>query len=199
LLKVLIKALPNIATCGNLISGFLALLMVTQGNYNQAVLLVALAAGFDLLDGAIARRCSTAGDFGCNLDSLADLVSFGVVPAFALYMSQLYTLDGIGIAVCLAFLVAGAVRLARFPLVRDPDHFLGLPIPPAGLAVASLAALVPPVGLSLFSALALAALMVSRRPFPKLSSPGGRRVRRLRKALNKLSPGESEPAEQHNR
>ncbi|WP_053058159.1 CDP-diacylglycerol--serine O-phosphatidyltransferase [Rubrobacter aplysinae] len=194
----MLKALPNIATCGNLISGFLALLMVTQANYEQAVLLVALAAGFDMLDGAIARRCSTAGDFGCNLDSLADLVSFGVVPAFALYMSQLYTLDGLGIAVCLIFLVAGAIRLARFPLVRAPDHFLGLPIPPAGLAMAGLAVLAPPVGLSLFSALALAALMVSRRPFPKLSAPAGQ-SNRLRRALHKLSARKNEPAEQHNR
>lgn len=191
----MLKALPNIATCGNLVSGFLALLMVTQANYEQAVLLVALAAGFDMLDGAIARRCSTAGDFGCNLDSLADLVSFGVVPAFALYMSQLYALDGIGVVVCLIFLVAGAVRLARFPLVRDQDYFIGLPIPPAGLAMAGLALLAPPVWLSLFSALALAALMVSRRPFPKLSSPGNR----LRRALHKLATRESEPAEQHNR
>lgn len=195
----MLKTLPNIATCGNLISGFLALLMVTQANYEQAVLLVALAAGFDLLDGAIARRCSTSGDFGCNLDSLADLVSFGVVPAFALYMSQLYALDGLGIAVCLIFLLAGAVRLARFPLVKDPDHFLGLPIPPAGLAVASLAVLAPPIGLSLFSVLALAALMVSRRTFPKLSSAGGRRLRRLRRALHRIPPGESKPAEQHHR
>lgn len=197
MIKILLKALPNVVTCGNLVSGFLALLMVTQENYNQAALLVALAAGFDLLDGAIARRCSTTGDFGCNLDSLADLVSFGLVPAFALYASQLHTLGGVGVAACAAFLIAGAVRLARFPLVRDPDHFLGLPIPPAGLAVASLAALSPPVGLSLFSALALAALMVSRRPFPKLSL-GGRRPGRLRRALHKLSTRESEPAEQHN-
>lgn len=195
----MLKTLPNVATCGNLISGFLALLMVTQANYEQAVLLVALAAGFDLLDGAIARRCSTTGDFGCNLDSLADLVSFGVVPAFALYMSQLHAMGGAGIAVSLAFLVAGAVRLARFPMVKDPDHFLGLPIPPAGLAVASLAALAPPVGISLVSALMLAVLMVSRRPFPKLSSPDGRRLGRLRRALHKLSARESEPVEQHNR
>ena len=62
------KALPNIATSGNLTAGFIALLMVVQGRYDQAVLLVALAAAFDLLDGAIARRCSTAGEFGCNLD-----------------------------------------------------------------------------------------------------------------------------------
>lgn len=192
----MLKALPNIATCGNLISGFLALLMVTQSNYNQAVLLVALAAVFDLLDGAIARKCSTAGDFGCNLDSLADMVSFGLVPAFALYMSQLYTLDVVGIAVCLTFLVCGALRLARFPLVKDPDNFLGLPIPPAGLAVVSLAALAPPLGLSIFSTLALSALMVSRRPFPKLSSPGGRLLKRT---LGKLSARDSEPVEQHNR
>ena len=93
-------------------------------------------------------------------------------------------------------LEASFAEAARFPLVKDPDHFLGLPIPPAGLAVASLAALAPPVGLSLFSALALSALMVSRRPFPKLSSPAGGPLKR---ALNKLSARENEPAEQHNR
>lgn len=189
----MLRALPNIATCGNLTAGFIALLMVAQANYEQAVLLVALAAGFDMLDGAIARHCSAAGDFGCNLDSLADLVSFGVVPAFALYLSQLYTLDGFGLAGCGIFLVCGALRLARFPLVRDPDHFLGLPIPPAGLAVAGLAVLHPPVVVSLVSALTLAALMVSRRPFPKLYSG-----KQLRKALHKLSTRDSEPVEQQN-
>ncbi len=188
------KALPNIATSGNLTAGFIALMMVVQGRYDQAVLLVALAAAFDLLDGAIARRCSTAGDFGCNLDSLADIVSFGVVPAFALYQSQLYLLGDLGLAGCAIFLLCGALRLARFPLVKDPDYFLGLPIPPAGLAVVSLAALQPPAGVSLSCTLALAALMVTKRPFPKLSSG-----RPLRSALSKYRPGDNEPVEQQQR
>lgn len=190
----MLKALPNIATCGNLSAGFIALLMVVQGRYDQAVLLVALAAAFDLLDGAIARRCSTAGDFGCNLDSLADIVSFGVVPAFALYQSQLYLLGDLGLAGCAIFLLCGALRLARFPLVKDPDYFLGLPIPPAGLAVVSLAALQPPAGISLSCTLALAALMVTRRPFPKLSSG-----RPLRSVLSRYRPGDNEPVEQQQR
>ncbi|MEW6635915.1 MAG: CDP-diacylglycerol--serine O-phosphatidyltransferase [Actinomycetota bacterium] len=185
------RLLPNLATCGNLIAGFSALLLAAQGDFRRAAVLVALAAGFDLLDGAFSRREPepSAEDevFGTNLDSLADLLSFGAAPAFALYLSTLHAIP-VGIAACLLFLLCGAFRLARFPLVKGEDRFVGLPIPPAGLLAALIAAVGPPAWLALAVTVALGALMVSTLPFP---TPSALR-RSLRKQLSRerrSSPG----------
>ena len=162
--------LPSILTLGNLTAGFVALSFVAGGLFLEAAILVALAAGLDLADGALARLCSAEGKFGGNLDSLADVVSFGAAPALALYLSTLQGLPYAGLAVSAVFLACGAVRLARFPLVKREDCYLGLPTPPAGLALALLAAAGPPPVLALVASLALGALMVSRIPFPSLAA-----------------------------
>jgi CDP-diacylglycerol--serine O-phosphatidyltransferase len=157
-------------TCGNLTAGFLAVVLASRGALPEAAGLVALAAALDAADGPVARRGSAGGEFGANLDSLADLVSFGAAPALALYLGVLHELDAVGLLTCAAFVVCGAVRLARFPLVRRPDRYVGLPIPPAGLALVLLAAAGPPPAAALLAALLLGALMVSRVPFPTLGS-----------------------------
>ncbi|WP_166395046.1 CDP-diacylglycerol--serine O-phosphatidyltransferase [Rubrobacter marinus] len=163
--------LPSILTLGNLTAGFVALSLATGGLFVEAAVLVALAAGLDLADGALARFCSVEGEFGANLDSLADVVSFGAAPALALYLSTLQEgMPYVGLAVSAGFLACGAARLARFPLVKREDCYLGLPIPPAGLALALLAAAGPPPVLALAASLALGALMVSRVPFPSLAA-----------------------------
>lgn len=163
-------ALPHLATCGNLTSGFLSLLFAASGDFVLAAAFILAAAVLDLLDGAIARNGCEGDDkfseFGKNLDSLADVVSFGAAPAFAAYTAVLHTLPVAGIAGCLAFFVCGALRLARFPLVGGPDRFVGLPIPPAGLFIAALAALGPPPLVVLAALAATSALMVSTLPFP---------------------------------
>ena len=163
------RALPHLATCGNLASGFLALLFAASGDFVLAAGFVLAAAVLDLLDGAIARNGCRKGDelseFGKNLDSLADVVSFGAAPAFAAYAAVLEVRPVVGLAGCLAFFVCGALRLARFPLVGRPDRFVGLPIPPAGLFVAALAAIGPPLPM-LAALAATSALMVSTVPFP---------------------------------
>ena len=114
-------------------------------------------------------------EFGKNLDSLADVVSFGAAPAFAAYAAVLYTLPVAGIAGCLAFFVCGALRLARFPLVGRPDRFVGLPIPPAGLFISALAALDLPPLLILAALSATSILMVSTVPFPTPATLLGRK------------------------
>ena len=162
--------LPSVLTGGNLAAGFVALSFVAGGLFLEAALLVALAAGLDLVDGALARLCSAEGEFGRNLDSLADIVSFGAAPAFALYLSTLQGLPYVGLVGCASFLACGAARLARFPLVKREDRYLGLPIPPAGLALALLAAVGPPPAVALAAALALGVLMVSRLPFPSVAA-----------------------------
>jgi len=173
------RALPHLATCGNLASGFLAILSVASGDFFHAAAFVLAAAVLDLLDGAIARNGCEEGEplseFGKNLDSLADVVSFGAAPAFAAYAAVLHATPVAGIAGCLAFFVCGALRLARFPLVGGPDRFVGLPIPPAGLFVAALAALDTPPLLVLAALAATSALMVSTVPFPTPAALFGRK------------------------
>lgn len=173
------QSLPHLATCGNLTSGFLALLSAHSGDFPLAAAFVLLCAVLDLLDGAMARSGCEDGEqlaeFGKNLDSLADVVSFGAVPAFAAYAAVLHDLPVAGLAGCLAFFVCGALRLARFPLVGGPDRFVGLPIPPAGLFVAALAALAPPPLLVLAALAATSILMVSTVPFPTPAAILGRK------------------------
>lgn len=162
--------LPNLATFGNLAAGFSALVFAAQGDIPRAALLVAVAAVFDLLDGIIARQADAESDFGANLDSLADVVSFGVAPAFALFIASLSELGSFGVAAAALFVVAGAARLARFPLVKDLRVFVGLPIPPAGLALVGLALLDPQPAVACATVLTLGVLMVSVFPFPTLRS-----------------------------
>lgn len=158
----------NIVTSGNLTAGFLGLLAV-PGNLFHAMVLVTLAAGLDSLDGVVARRMSTKGMFGTNLDSLADLVSFGVVPAVALYLGVLHTVPVLGLTACLIFLLCGAWRLARFPLIQNSDCFVGLPIPPAGVLVMLLAMWGAPPILALLVSSGLSILMISEIPFPTVA------------------------------
>ena len=169
------RVLPHFATCGNLACGFIAVLFIASNDFLHAAAFILAAAVLDVLDGACARNgCEedeTPSEFGKNLDSLADIVSFGVAPAFAAYATVLHTLPVAGMAGCLAFFVCGALRLARFPLVGRPDHFVGLPIPPAGLLVVALAALGSPPVLVLAALAAASALMVSTVPFPTPTSP----------------------------
>lgn len=166
---------PNLVTSGSLIAGFAALILVAQGDFAWAAGLVGVAAVCDALDGTIARRGPGQCAFGSELDSLADLVSFGAVPALALYLALLHDLEVIGIAACLGFLVCGAWRLARFPLVRNTDFFVGLPIPPAGVALAIVAAWGPPPAFALAVMVTLTVLMVSALEFPTLSAVRQRR------------------------
>lgn len=183
-----ISPLPTLITCANLAAGFLAVLLAVQGSFVQAAILILVAAGLDLLDGTVARASDTGGAFGINLDSLADLVSFGVAPAVVLYLSSLYALPVIGVAVCLFYVTCGTLRLARFPLVKSPGHFIGLPIPPAGVVLAGLAVLDFPQVFVLVSVLCLSLLMVSEVPFPK---PPGISLRR--RSRHKKYPSNEDP------
>ena len=129
-----------------------------------------MAAVFDSLDGVVARRSGADPRFGGNLDSLADLLSFGVVPAVGLYLGPFQPLSIPGLLFGLCFLVAGAWRLARFPLVKRRHCFVGLPIPAAGVLLMMTLLWRPSPGLSLVLTLTLSALMVSTVPFPTLHS-----------------------------
>jgi len=137
---VIQKNVPYFFTTGNLVLGMLALFNVLEGKFGQAVALIFAAAVLDGIDGKIALRLRACSEMGKQLDSLCDLVSFGVVPAAIIYSVSLKQFGPTGLLIALLFPLAGAYRLARFNILfsSTPD-FTGLPITISGGALAALA------------------------------------------------------------
>lgn len=134
--------LPSLLTTGNLFLGFWAIVRSLNGQYGEAAVLVGWAIVLDMLDGRIARLTGTTTEFGGELDSLADAISFGVAPALLAYLWGFGSLPRAGWIVAFLFVMCGVFRLARFNVQRhsvDGRFFVGLPIP---MAAAQLAALV---------------------------------------------------------
>jgi len=178
-------------TSGHLVAGFLALILAAQGEFAWAAGCVGVAALLDSVDGLVARRSPAESEFGAQLDSLADLVSFGAAPAIIVYLSVLEAVPVAGIGACLGFVLCGSWRLARFSLAGIPRRFfVGLPIPPAGLIVVGLATLDPPAVLALAVTAVAALLMVTDLPFPKLSELAqlGQGRRRIEVEETRVSP-----------
>jgi len=142
-----IYLLPNLITTANLVFGFSSITFAAQGDYVRASWLIIAAGICDLLDGRIARLARATSDFGVQYDSLSDLTSFGIAPAFLLYthsLRQFPTLS-IGIGLSALFAVCAALRLARFnvsvenPIKVRKGYFQGLPSPPAaGMVVTAI-------------------------------------------------------------
>mgnify|MGYP002623000583 CR=1 FL=1 len=150
----LIPVLPSILTLGNAVCGFAAITCVLQGegearSYYQAGLFILLAMLFDALDGTVARLTRQTSAFGAQLDSLCDMVSFGMAPAvFLLYCPQPFPLPLLWcIAVC--YMACAAMRLARFNISKADDEggrwFCGLPTPAAAGVIASCMVIWPSV------------------------------------------------------
>ena len=135
------KMLPNLVTLLALSAGLTSLRYGLRGEFEHAVFALFLAAIFDALDGRVARKLKSSSKFGAELDSLSDVVSFGVTPAVLLYMWTMLHAGGIGWAVCVIFTLCMALRLARFnTMLGDPDlpaymhsYFTGVPAPAAAL------------------------------------------------------------------
>ena len=131
---------PNLFTVLNIFFGFLSILFAVKGLYVQAAWYILLSAGCDALDGFMARLTRSASEFGVELDSLADVVSFGVAPAFLIYSLALHEFGTFGMLVAAVPLILGAIRLARFNVQLvgfSKDHFTGMPIPLAALTLIS--------------------------------------------------------------
>lgn len=132
--------LPNLVTSGNLFFGFFAIIKSLQGNFYVAAIAILLAAVFDMADGRVARLTGGTSEFGVQYDSLCDLVSFGVAPAFLMYQGGLSTLGRLGWIICFVYLACGALRLARFnvqsSIGQASGDFTGLPIPMAAAVIA---------------------------------------------------------------
>ena len=158
-------SVANALTSGNLAAGFVALILAAQGELAWAAGCVGVAALCDAVDGVAARFSRSDGEFGCQLDSLADVVSFGVAPALVVYFGSLAALPFVGIGACLAFVLCGAWRLARFQVETESRHrFVGLPIPPAAVIVTGGAILEVPASAMLVVMVVVSLLMTSRLP-----------------------------------
>ena len=140
--------IPNTITLFNLLSGVLSIYCAMTGQLDMAGWLIFIAAIFDFLDGFAARMLHAKSEIGEQLDSLADVVSFGVAPGFILFQminmshgQPLHTTDNFTVMPFLAFIVPafGALRLAKFNVEgTHSSNFKGLPIPASGIFIASL-------------------------------------------------------------
>ncbi|WP_318616336.1 CDP-diacylglycerol--serine O-phosphatidyltransferase [Sporosarcina sp. YIM B06819] len=162
--KMKIKAqLANAITLVNLSFGVLAIILVIKDLAHMSLVFIFLAALFDRFDGMVARRFDAESLFGKELDSLCDLVSFGVAPALLIYEMALGTEIWAGIIVTVIYILAGAVRLARYNSTEFDGAFCGLPITAAGVLMTLSFFLIPYMQPLFFIILmvVLSALMVS--------------------------------------
>ena len=134
--------LPNILTLGGVCLGISSIKFSIDGNYSLAVTLILFAAILDALDGRIARLIKGTSEFGKELDSLTDFVSFGIAPVFVLYFWDLNKYGKLGWAITLVYSVCCVLRLARFNLTKVEESqewknnfFEGIPSPAGGLLI----------------------------------------------------------------
>tara|TARA_B100000941_G_scaffold289442_1_gene268812 strand:+ start:676 stop:1467 length:792 start_codon:yes stop_codon:yes gene_type:complete len=134
--------LPNILTLGGVCLGISSIKFSIDGNYNLAVTLILLAAILDALDGRVARLIKGTSEFGKELDSLTDFVSFGIAPVLILYFWDLNNYGKLGWAIALIYSVCCVLRLARFNLTKNENDqewknnfFEGVPSPAGGLLI----------------------------------------------------------------
>ena len=191
-------AVPNFFTLMNLLAGFFSLIQTANGRLEAAAWLVVLAGFFDLLDGLLARLAGVSSEFGLELDSLSDVVSFGVAPSFLLYQFGLHQLGPLWGAL-LASLPAlfGAVRLAHFNTQAAPGkksaEFTGLPIPAqAGTVVVFILTFAGTSGFNvdilarrqlsilIILVVVLSTLMVTPVSFPAMPQPSRANLREYR-------------------
>jgi CDP-diacylglycerol---serine O-phosphatidyltransferase len=188
-LKKTLFLLPNMVTLASVFCGFNAILIlsettITADTTGRAAVLLLFAMLFDLLDGRVARLTRTQSSFGLQLDSLADVISFGVAPALLIYKSALSRYPIAGLLVSFLFVACGVIRLARFNVLsssasneksKPGRNTVGLPIPPAAAGLIALVVARPGSSfdlagepfaeLSLGLTIVLSLLMVSTVPF----------------------------------
>jgi len=136
-----IYILPNLFTLTAMFAGFYAVVASMKGLYPNAAIAIFIAMLMDSLDGRIARMTNTQTEFGAQLDSLSDMVSFGVAPALVAYNWALHNLGKFGWLSAFVYAVAVALRLARFNVQVskiDKRYFQGLPCPPAAGVIAGM-------------------------------------------------------------
>lgn len=169
------RMLPSFFTIGNLFLGIISIILAFQNSVEYAALMVIIGMFLDGLDGKVARLLNVQSEFGKELDSLSDIISFGVAPAFIMYVTILQDLGPLGWFVTALFPIAGALRLARFNVKPGiPGYFVGLPITAAGGVLATITlyneVFVPNV--LLLTMIFLSYLMVSNIKYPNFKKVG---------------------------
>ncbi|MEJ2683049.1 MAG: CDP-diacylglycerol--serine O-phosphatidyltransferase [Candidatus Sulfobium sp.] len=136
-----IYILPNSLTLSGMFFGFYSILSAIKGNFNYAAWAIMIAVVFDGLDGWVARLTHSTTRFGIELDSLSDLVAFGVAPSVLVYKWAIAPFGRIGFAAAFLFTACGALRLARYNVQMgstESKAFTGMPIPGAAMIAATL-------------------------------------------------------------
>ena len=131
---------PNALTLASMCCGFLAIIRIADGEFTTGAWYIIFAAFLDAMDGKVARAIKSSSEFGIEFDSLADMVSCGIAPAFLLYMTCLHDQGLAGVLLAFVPAMCGAYRLARFNIQLvgfDKEAFAGLPIPTAAMTMAS--------------------------------------------------------------
>lgn len=174
-----VRSLPNIFTIANLFLGVVAIIFAFNARVEMASLMVIIAMLTDGLDGRVARALNVQSEFGKELDSLSDVISFGVAPAFIMYVvsfQHMSTIGWIGWMATAVFPICGALRLARFNVVTStPGYFVGLPIPAAGGVLCTVALFQSQIFYSwifLIVTLGLSYLMISNVKYPSFKKIG---------------------------
>ncbi|MEW5795846.1 MAG: CDP-diacylglycerol--serine O-phosphatidyltransferase [Candidatus Zixiibacteriota bacterium] len=131
---------PGVFTMGNVVCGFLSILSALEGHVTAACWFVVLAGVADVLDGKAARIAGATSQFGVELDSLADFLSFGAAPAVLVYSVRLNALGKLGLIISIMYIMAAAYRLARYNIMADSEEkrdFVGMPVPLAAFGLVS--------------------------------------------------------------
>lgn len=166
-----VKRVPNAVTFCNLAFGVLAILSAANQRPAEAALLILGAALCDFNDGRLARQLHSVSQLGKQLDSLSDLVSFGVVPALLMWSLYLNTMRVAGTLAVLSFIACGALRLARYNTAAFEGYYTGLPITVSGLILASIALLpvvVRPMSMAVLMFMLSYAMISSRLVIKKI-------------------------------
>lgn len=193
-MRRVVIVVPSAFTLANLFFGFWSIVSAFNGNFEWAGWFIVFAAILDMLDGRVARLSKAGTRFGAELDSLVDVISFGVAPALLMYFIEFSGAGRFGWVVCYLYVVCAALRLARYNVQSSPDGpsdwFTGMPSPAAGVILAtwypfsqtpfyrdSIAYLdLQHQGL-VFLVLLVAALMVSNVRYPKFPRVGFRTLK----------------------
>lgn len=169
-IKKLKSQVANVCTILNLGLGVSSLLAIQQGEAQLALLFIFIAALIDRFDGMIARKLKIESEFGKQLDSICDMVSFGVAPALLMYDLLLFQFGSAGMLFIIIFIACGAIRLSKFNITENNGYFTGLPITAAGvlLTLSTLGTLYFPAYIFMYITIGLAFLMVGTFKLKKM-------------------------------
>ena len=158
--------LPTMLTLCNFACGVLAIYAVFEQKMSIAIVCISLGLIFDVLDGWTARKLNAVSSFGKELDSLSDIVTFGIAPAILAYQLVLTQLGQIGVGITLFYSIGAVLRLARFNAIQSElPTFVGLPVPAAAVGLLMSTWFMSPWLLAISTCM-LAWLMVSHIKFP---------------------------------